>query len=384
MAGTIPRQSPPSLRRQVRLTLVRPQQNISSRRQKVIQIHPSLRCNLSCRHCYSSSGPGATAQLDEHVLVDALSDAAEMGYEVASFSGGEPLLYPSLERLLVHARDCGLRTAVTTNATILGHNEIRALSNAVDVVAVSVDGPPELHNRIRGSPVAFDRMHRGLDILRGEGIPFGIIHTLTAPSWIHLPWLIDFAREEYAKLLQLHPLEMTGRAMQQMTDAALDQEALCRSYLIAAVAGQTHPGLTIQFDAYHVDHLREHPDIIYAQSGDEGSVLEKENAAEALRVMVVEANGNVVPVSSGFDPAYAIGSLHEERMRDAWANYAIDGYPRFRSLCRRVFDDLMGDDELALVNWNASVTRASHEPHPDNDSPGKIVSRVGQRVHDGT
>jgi hypothetical protein len=65
-------------------------------RQKIIQIHPLLRCNLFCSHRYSSSGPDAVKQkLDLGTLIQIIDDAHKMGYEVASFSGGEPFMYES-------------------------------------------------------------------------------------------------------------------------------------------------------------------------------------------------------------------------------------------------------------------------------------------------
>ena len=45
-----------------------------------LQVHPSRRCNLRCRHCYSSSGPEQTGALPVELLADVVRDAAELGY----------------------------------------------------------------------------------------------------------------------------------------------------------------------------------------------------------------------------------------------------------------------------------------------------------------
>jgi hypothetical protein len=51
-------------------------------KRKIIQIHPTLACNLFCDHCYSNSGPYATNfKLSPSILVDVIDDALEMGYE---------------------------------------------------------------------------------------------------------------------------------------------------------------------------------------------------------------------------------------------------------------------------------------------------------------
>ena len=56
-----------------------------------VQIHPTLRCNLLCMHCYSNSGPHARAELPVAAVCQTIVDASALGYEVVSWSGGEPL-----------------------------------------------------------------------------------------------------------------------------------------------------------------------------------------------------------------------------------------------------------------------------------------------------
>ena len=82
---------------------------------RVIQIHPSLRCNLSCRHCYSSSGPSRTETLPRELVETLVVDAAAQAYDAISVSGGEPLMWPGLRDTLALAKACGLATALTTN-----------------------------------------------------------------------------------------------------------------------------------------------------------------------------------------------------------------------------------------------------------------------------
>ena len=42
---------------------------------RVLQIHPTLRCNLKCPHCYSSSSPEEAGELSLDLLRQTLSDA---------------------------------------------------------------------------------------------------------------------------------------------------------------------------------------------------------------------------------------------------------------------------------------------------------------------
>ena len=49
-----------------------------------VQIHPTLRCNLLCMHCYSNSGPHARAELPVAAVCQTIVDASALGYEVVS------------------------------------------------------------------------------------------------------------------------------------------------------------------------------------------------------------------------------------------------------------------------------------------------------------
>ena len=99
-----------------------------------LQVHPGRRCNLQCLHCYSDSGPAVTEQLDIELLRGVVADAATIGYRVISVSGGEPLLYPALGRLLHCAHVAGLVTTVTTNGMLLDQRQLDILAADCDLV----------------------------------------------------------------------------------------------------------------------------------------------------------------------------------------------------------------------------------------------------------
>jgi Fe-coproporphyrin III synthase len=75
----------------------------------VLQVHPTRRCNLTCVHCYSDSGPGVADEIPLPVLDDLVADAASLGYEVLAVSGGEPFMYPGLPGLLRQAKAVGMQ-----------------------------------------------------------------------------------------------------------------------------------------------------------------------------------------------------------------------------------------------------------------------------------
>ncbi len=327
---------------------------------RIIQIHPTLTCNLQCKHCYSSSAPSIKGALNVDLLCAMVSDAAEMGYQVTAISGGEPFVYQELDVVLAHAKQCGMRTTVTTNGTLLDTKRLNKLEPYVDVMAISLDGPPDMHNEVRQSAQAFDRLLKGVDRVRTSGIPFGFIHTLTKQSWGHLLWIADFAAQQGASLLQLHPLELNGRAEQLMQEDSPDDDVLARAYLITLVlADKYRSSMSIQFDVFRKDDLREHPESIYASSLD-GDISEMK-AADLLGLIVAEADGTVVPISYGFAKDYAICNIRYQRLSEAWPSYRQRGYLAFRKLCKDLFKEIAVPSELPFFNWHELIVTRSHK-----------------------
>jgi len=326
---------------------------------RILQIHPTLRCNLRCEHCYSSSGPEVATTLDVEHLRGVLTDARGLGYDTVSVSGGEPMLYRELPAVLRFAKSLGLRTGLTSNGTLFGRDRLERVREHLDGLAISVDGPPDVHNRMRASSRAFDRLLAGIATARDAGVPFAFIHTLTEGSWRHLPWVAEFAAEQGAQLLQIHPLELFGRAETGMRSDVPARDTTGRAYLVAkALEARYACSFGVQFDALLRRDIVADPELVYAAPGDRAS--RANTAAERLGSLVVEADGTIVPITYGFSRSYAIGNLHDARLAQSWPAWEREQLPRFRGLCRGVFDEISSSD-ARLVNWHDLIVARSHE-----------------------
>jgi MoaA/NifB/PqqE/SkfB family radical SAM enzyme len=301
----------------------------------------------------------ARTELDATTVCEVVSDAAAMGYQVVSVSGGEPLMYGGLDKVLAHARSLSLRTTVTTNGFFTGQGRLARLRKLVDVLAISLDGPPQIHNEIRGSAHAFERLEAGLENVRKAGIQFGFIHTLTQRNWEHLLWVAKFAARNGARLLQIHPLELTGRAGSQMAGDASEDDVLAKVYVLAfALASRYGHTMKVQLDLLYRDHLREEPELVYAEELE--GKRDQTIPAQVLGLLVLEPDGTVVPVSYGFSRRYKLCNVKEQRLVDAWPYYLANGYPEFRALCRRVWDKLSAPEAPLLSNWHEVIASCSY------------------------
>lgn len=133
-------------------------------RSKNVLLLCTSRCNLRCGIC----GYGqATGGLDlPYSLVKRLSsELTEAGVKTVYLSGGEPLLHQDFDALLATLLDAGLNVRLSTNGTLLTPARINGLRRLTDI-SISLDGPAEIHDQIRGVPGSFDRAVRGIRALR--------------------------------------------------------------------------------------------------------------------------------------------------------------------------------------------------------------------------
>src|SRR5436305_6939392 len=139
------------------------------RKFRVVQIHPSLRCNLACRHCYSLSSPLRKEALPLETVLTLIDDLPGLGFDAVSVSGGEPLIWPGLGPALAAARGAGLVTALTTNLMPLTSERLAILRVHLNFCAVSLDGRPATHDILRGRRGAFSITQSRLRHLREAG-----------------------------------------------------------------------------------------------------------------------------------------------------------------------------------------------------------------------
>lgn len=326
-------------------------------RSRVVQIHPTRRCNLRCLHCYSSSGPEERGELPAALLVAAVEAAATEGYTMVSVSGGEPLLYRPLPEVLDAARGAGLTTAVTSNGMLLDERRLAMLAGRTDLLAISLDGVPASHDRMRGDPHAFSTMASRLEGVRRAGIPFGFIFTLTLHNLDELEWVTGFALEQGAALLQIHPLEEAGRARQALAGSRPDAIECSYAFMVAAQLQESlGDRLRVQLDLIGRSYVLASPGCFFAEG--ETTCAADQPLAELVSPLVVEADGTVVPLEYGMARPYALGNLHQAPLRELAAAWRRTTYPAFKRLCRTAYEDVAADAETPLTNWYERVQEA--------------------------
>ena len=83
-------------------------------RLKEIKIEVTHDCLLKCVHCSSMAGTGTGRVMDWLTCARILNEAAEMGVEEVSFSGGEPLLWKYIIKAVKLSTSLKMRTFIYT------------------------------------------------------------------------------------------------------------------------------------------------------------------------------------------------------------------------------------------------------------------------------
>lgn len=151
-----------------------------------VQLRVTNLCNLRCKMCgqWGDTGifrEGATENATDgeaerqhiHDLIGrrrqlSLSDYVRLLDELAphkpliSLFGGEPFLYPDIIALVREVKRRGLTLSVITNGWLLERYARDLVELGIDTIAVSVDGPHDVHDRIRGRDSSFERVAAGV------------------------------------------------------------------------------------------------------------------------------------------------------------------------------------------------------------------------------
>lgn len=132
----------------------------------VLVILPHSRCNCRCLMCDIWKIRQAR-ELTAEDLKPHLESMRELGVRWVVFSGGEPLLHTHWPLLSSLFRNEGIRVTLLT-AGLLLEKRAESVAGNFDDVIVSLDGPAEVHDRIRGVPGAFQRLAKGVAALRSQ------------------------------------------------------------------------------------------------------------------------------------------------------------------------------------------------------------------------
>lgn len=164
----------------------------------------TYRCNLRCKMCGQWGEKGRTKEFSKDLIYKELNyeeykiiidDVAKYKPKVMLI-GGEPLLYRDWEKLANYIKSKRLLTEITTNGILLKENAEKLL--IFDTINISLDGPEEINDEIRGINGGFLKVMEGIKEMenlkrkRNFKKPYvNICCTISSYNYTHLSSLVE-------------------------------------------------------------------------------------------------------------------------------------------------------------------------------------------------
>jgi AdoMet-dependent heme synthase len=284
-----------------------------------IQWHLTEQCNLRCAHCYQAGTRKnelpfsvirrVTREVKE--VVEAWEDAYDLSLSLSyNITGGEPFLRADLFEVLNEIRIVRGEIYLLTNGTLVTPEKAKMLeAHGVHGVQVSIEGPEEVHDRIRGRG-NFGKALRGVEHLLQAGIVVTLNATLSRINGEHLADFVNLASKLGVQRLGFSRLVPAGRGAGLLTEM-LDGDEVKRLYEEAFSAD--FPGLEIITGDPIASQMHD-------DNGEDLGATPVGGCAAGLSGLTFLPDGTITPCRRLPVP---IGNIRSDSLREVWATSSV-------------------------------------------------------------
>jgi MoaA/NifB/PqqE/SkfB family radical SAM enzyme len=294
------------------------------------------RCNLSCRHCITSSSPDVdtSEELSTERINELIAEIARIGVLEIATGGGEPLMHPEWASLLWAVTASGLNLIVTTNGLRLTDSAITTMKGIGPLeIRVSFDGGPYMHEHVRGRNT-YKRAMRGLARLIEADMNCTARLTLCRGAEDELPILFDDLRSIGASTVKVAVVKRAGRAATK-SGGHLVGSLPGKSEGDALIELGAKSGLTVQLSA------DDFPVPIVDARDPKLRDAERGNCGAGLETCYITPKGQIL--GCVVMPDLRFGQLQKQSFVEIWkAKEAADYRRRAASSGKRRLCDAMG------------------------------------------
>jgi len=311
------------------------------------------RCNLYCKHCYSSANQDTSGELSLREIEDVAKQLAEENIRFVILSGGEPLLREDIWDIAALLRDLGMKTYLSTNGLLIDREKVEKIKGSFDYVGVSIDGAPEVHDRFRGRKHAFEASLNAVNLCLREGLRVGLRFTLALQTIESLPFIFDLAEELGVSKIYISHLVYAGRgnrlrdverrayreAVEFIVEKAFSYHE--RGIDIDVVTGNNEADAVILYEKFRERYPKRAYNLL--------NILRVWGGNQAgVRLVNIDHRGNVKP-----DPFFlhSLGNLRQKRFREIWHGNGL--LTRLREKPRRIKGRCSRCPYLEFCNGNS-------------------------------
>jgi heme d1 biosynthesis radical SAM protein NirJ len=283
------------------------------------------RCNLTCKHCYTTSADiNFPNELSTENIYQVMDDLKAFKVPVLILSGGEPLLHPDIFNISQRAKDMGFYVALSSNGTLITEQNIHQIAAInYQYVGVSLDGIGSTHDTFRQQKGSFDASIRGIQLCREQGIKAGIRFTLTQDNAHDFPAMLQLMDDADIDKFYLSHLNYGGRgnknrkqdAFFSMTRDAMDLLfAKCLQWEQQGIPREIVTGNNDADAVYFLHWVKRH----YPEQADaiQAKLTQWGGNASGVNVANIDNLGNVHPDTFWWH--YDLGNVLERPFSEIW------------------------------------------------------------------
>ena len=320
-------------------------------------------CNLKCRMCDVGIGDRASVFYANmigddpgNMSLDLLKEALDgaMGFRPLPKIGlafTEPLNHVQILDFCREIKTRGFFCSITSNGFLLPQRAEGLVEIGVDEITISIDGPPEIHDKIRGRKNSFARLYEGIEKLNAARARTGrkqpyvrISYTINDLNFAHLrscieaimplrPGSINFAHLSFITddMAAMHNALYTGElgvahsCLGEMDLKSIDLPTLADEIaavkMLSARGGLGGTEVTFHPDLTTVEQLRGY----YHEPTE---YVGGKRCTDPFKMMMVKTDGTVIPAHSRCYN-YPLGRVQDTPLAELWNNAR---YKAFRQL----------------------------------------------------
>lgn len=341
------------------------------------------RCNLTCKHCYTTSAdidfPG---ELSTEAIYKVMDDLKAFKVPVLILSGGEPLLHPDIFKISQRAKDMGFYVALSSNGTLITEKNIQQIAAInYQYVGVSLDGIGATHDRFRQQQGSFDASVRGIELCREQGIKAGIRFTLTQDNVHDFPAMLQLMDDKDIDKFYLSHLNYAGRGNKnRKSDAFFSMTREAMDFLFYKCLQWEQQGVHRECvtgnndaDAVYFLHWvqRNFPDLA---SHIQAKLQQWGGNASGVNVANIDNLGNVHPDTFWWH--YDLGNVQQRPFADIWQDISDPLMAGLKQSPRPLKGRCASCSYQQICNGNTRVRAQQVYADPWAEDPGCYLSEA--------
>lgn len=280
----------------------------------------TLACNLRCQHCGSRAAKPRPDELTTAECLDVVRRLARLGTREITLIGGEAYLRPDWTEIIREVRRHGIYCAVQTGARNLTDRRLAdAVAAGLQGLGVSIDGPPALHDRMRGVLGSYDMAIDALVRAKAAGLRTSANTSIGAPTVEHLPEVMERIVAAGATHWQLQLVVAMGNAVDH-------DEILLQPYRLAELmpllARLYREGLGRGLTMTVGNNIGYFGPYEHLWRSHAGEGVHWSGCTAGQTVVGLESDGTIKGCPSLATAGYAGGNVRDRPLEETWAESA--------------------------------------------------------------